>query len=115
MFQNDQTLFKIYRQKGCQFECRLRYAANFTNCIPWDYPVPDDLDGIDICLSERDGRNMLKEFGLKMDDPDALESCDCLPDCEEIKYDTQESAKIRVHSLLFIRDSTVYSYISAML
>ena len=77
--------------------------------------MPDDLDGIDICLSERDGRNMLKEFGLKMDDPDALESCDCLPDCEEIKYDTQESAKIRVHSLLFIRDSTVYSYISAML
>ena len=95
-FQDNQTLFKIYRQKGCQFECRLRYAANFTNCIPWDYPVPEDLDGIDICLSERDGRNMLKEFGLKMDDPKALESCDCLPDCEEIKYETQESAKTTI-------------------
>ena len=90
-FQNNQTLFKFYRQKGCQFECRLRYAANFTNCIPWDYPVPEDLDGIDICLSEREGKNMLKEFGGKMDDPVALEKCDCLPDCEEIKYETQES------------------------
>ena len=84
-------MFKIYRQKGCQFECRLKYAAHLANCIPWDYPIPKGHEGMKICLSALNGTNSLKEFHNYMDDPTALENClfDCLPDCEEVKYGFQ--------------------------
>ena len=42
---------------------------------------------------------MLKEFGSRMDDPVALERCDCLPDCEEIKYETQESGQTLTYKI----------------
>ena len=82
-------MFKTYRQEGCLFECRLRYAQNITNCIPWDYPVPQDLGDVNICLTWQNETNKLKEFDAIMNDPDVIETCKCLPDCEEITYETQ--------------------------
>ena len=86
-------MFKFYRQKGCQFECRLRYAANLANCIPWDYPIPKGFEGISICMSvsEQNGNNTLSDFHEKMDDPNSITNCsfECLPDCEEVKYNIQ--------------------------
>ena len=84
-------MFKTYRAEGCLFECRLRYAQNRTNCIPWDYPVPQDLGDIEICLTWHDGINKLKEFEDIMDDLDVMQICSssCLPDCEKITYETQ--------------------------
>ena len=35
--------------------------------------------------------NALKIFQARMDDPASLDICDCLPDCEETIYKTQES------------------------
>ena len=91
ILQDPKSIFNAYWNKGCQFECRLRFAALSTGCIPWDYPVPEDLRSIDICLSMHDGKNLLKEFNLKMEDPDSVKGCDCLPDCEETTYETQVS------------------------
>ena len=84
-------MFKAYTKKGCLFECRLRDAAAYANCIPWDYPVPKDLEGIEICLSMKNRANdsPLKKFHTRMDDPLSLQKCVCLPNCEEITYETQ--------------------------
>ena len=90
-------MFKFYRQKGCQFECRLRYAAALAGCIPWDYPIPKGLEGIAMCISSsgQDGNNTLRHFLMMMDDPNSLNNCDfdCLPDCDEVKYEIQDSIK----------------------
>ena len=84
-------MFRAYTKRGCQFECRLRSAAAYANCIPWDYPVPKDLEGMDICLTMLNAttNNPLGQFHAKMDDPKSLHKCACLPDCEEITYETQ--------------------------
>ena len=94
-------MFKTYRQEGCLFECRLRYAQNITNCIPWDYPVPEDLDDVDICLTWHDGINKLKEFEDIMDDLEVIQSAcqGCLPDCEKITYETQVGTKCMINSM----------------
>ena len=84
-------MFKTYTKRGCQFECRLRDAAAHANCVPWNYPLPKDLEGIQICLTWlNETTNPLKKFHARMDDPKSLHKCDCLPDCEEITYKTQE-------------------------
>ena len=83
-------MFKVYTKRGCQFECRLRVAAANASCIPWDYPVPKDLEGIEICLTFLNGNNPFEQFHARMDDPQSLQNCTCLPDCEEITYKTQE-------------------------
>ena len=82
-------MFQQYKEEGCLFECRLRNASSNTNCIPWDYPVPKDLDGIDICLAWQNGTDKLRKFNAIMDDPEVINSCKCLPDCEEVTYETQ--------------------------
>ena len=89
-------MFKVYRQKGCQFECRLRFAAFNANCIPWDYPIPKGFEGISVCLSAQNGTNSLQTFDQMMDDPDSVPNCDfdCFPDCEEVKYDTQARSQL---------------------
>ena len=84
-------MFRAYTKRGCQFECRLRDAAAHAKCIPWDYPMPKDLEGIEICLTMLNATtNPLGKFHARMDDPQPLQNCDCLPDCEEITYETQE-------------------------
>ena len=104
--QDSESMFKFYRQKGCQFECRLRYAATIAGCIPWDYPIPKGFEGTASCLSSsgRNGNNTLWYFLKKMDDPNSLNNCDfdCLPDCDEVKYEIQASIKSNKTALPFM-------------
>ncbi len=82
------SMFHIYSQKSCQFECRLRYARDRVGCVPWDYPVPTDVEGgVPVCIKNLDN-NMVKEFSAAMDEAD-IEACDCLPDCEAVHYEVQ--------------------------
>ena len=83
-------MFKMYRHKGCLFECRLRYAASVVGCLPWDYPVPLGLEEIDTCLSWQNETNKLKQFHDAMDDPISMKNCQCMHDCEEVTYDIQK-------------------------
>ena len=54
--------------------------------------MPKDLEGIEICLTMLNGTtNPLGKFHERMDDPQLLHKCPCLPDCEEIVYETQEN------------------------
>ena len=77
-------MFKIYKQKGCLFECKVRFAANKTGCTPWDFPVPADLSDMRFCTTTD-----LFKFNKLLDNPVSQESCDCLPDCEEVTFETQ--------------------------
>ena len=98
LWQDPNSLFRIYSEEGCLFECRLRNASSHTNCIPWDYPVPQDLDGIDICLGWQNGTNNMKKFNAIMDDPEVINTCNCLPDCEHITYETQVGTWVTINT-----------------
>ena len=80
-------MFKEYTEEGCLFECKLRRAANFSKCIPWDYPTPKGMDKMDICTM---GSNLtLAAFEMKMNEPITPQTCDCLPGCKVVNYKTQ--------------------------
>ena len=53
-FQEEDSMFKTYSLKGCQFECKLTNTFKSVGCIPWDYPIPPSLGhegNIPICNS----------------------------------------------------------------
>lgn len=39
--EGEESIFNHYTQKGCFFECAMQ---SVTNCTPWDYPVPTNMD-----------------------------------------------------------------------
>ena len=77
-------MFTIYKQKGCLFECKVRYVANKTGCTPWDFPVPEELSALRFCNGDH-----LFRFNQLLDNPISQQGCDCLPDCEEVTFETQ--------------------------
>ncbi len=90
-------MFKLYNEKSCRFECRLRYAANRSACIPWEYPVPKDMEMLPICTSSRNFTgsndnyhdNHLADFESHMNTVASQSVCHCPPNCEKIDYKTQ--------------------------
>ena len=39
--EQEDSIFNHYTQKGCLFECSMKYV---TNCTPWDFPLPANVD-----------------------------------------------------------------------
>ena len=37
-------MFHNYTYEGCIFECRLKKAFKAIGCLPWDYPIPPQLE-----------------------------------------------------------------------
>ena len=64
ILQIQNSMFTIYKQKGCLFECKVRYVANKTGCTPWDFPVPEELSALRFC----NGDDLFK-FNQLLDNP----------------------------------------------
>lgn len=73
------TVFSEYTQAGCIFECQLRQAWERCGCIPWNYPhlgkpaQTCDYRGADC-------------FERIMSNTETSKNCDCLFDCDSIRY-----------------------------
>ena len=83
-------MLKQYRKEGCLFECRVRFAATMAGCIPWDYPLPTNMTDLPLCKSSVDEQT-LEEFGRLMESQESLTNCNCLSNCQEVKFETQVS------------------------
>ena len=90
-------MLKHYRKEGCLFECRIRYAADQAGCIPWDYPMPKNMSEIPLCKLSVDEQTLLK-FEQFMDSEASLRNCNCLSNCQEVKYETQVSFSYNIFS-----------------
>jgi hypothetical protein len=89
----EDSLFLMYSQKSCYFECTLNSAINQEKCLPWDFPVPTK-DGVaidvDVCLSQNVARiNQINKFHQAMKNRSYSQNCQCMPDCEAVSYDVQ--------------------------
>ena len=100
-------MFKGYREQACRFECRLKFAARKAGCVPWEYPLPTSRDfnwtSLPFCLSSTktnaslevgNGTSSLAVFESLMNvvesqQEEGGQGCDCMPNCEQIEYDTQ--------------------------
>ncbi len=87
------SLFNKYNESACLFECRLAYAATRAKCIPWDYPVPGlgNLSTLPMCVASKviGQKNAIRNFEDLMSSKKSAESCNCLPNCEEVSFKTQ--------------------------
>ena len=101
-------MFKQYKQLGCMFECRLKYAIINSGCIPWNYPVPGGMNEaeFDVCVAhiqkENDTSN-LALFHILMESEESMVNCNCIPDCEQVTFEPQvnfpQRYKIHAHEL----------------
>ena len=96
-------MLTLYREEGCLFECRLRFAAKNAGCIPWDYPMPRNLSDMPLCTSSSGNyysnlgiSRTLEKFEQLMNSNRSLANCNCLTNCEEVEYETQVGVK-RIH------------------
>ena len=93
-------MFRNYTQEGCIFECQLKNAFETIGCLPWDYPVPPQLEKQDtnhirMCNSSSStSESDLARFEDYMNSVNSTINCDCLSDCEEVSFE------IQVHILL---------------
>ena len=98
-------MFQNYTYEGCIFECRLEKAFKAIGCLPWDYPIPPQLEEeeganqIRICNSSTEQKGSTSESDLAkfedyMNSANSTSNCSCLSDCEE------ESFRIQVLMLL---------------
>ena len=107
----EQSIFNYYTQKGCQFECSMKFV---TNCTPWDFPLPTNIDTANmppLCTTyaasqEWDSNEWilahfmcyetfsittqitLQWFDHKMNEATGTEECTkkCVPNCQEVTY-----------------------------
>jgi hypothetical protein len=90
--QDPNSIFKFYKQKACEFECRLKYASQVAGCVPWDYPIVPSLgDSISktLCLAVHGHQNTLRTFLSALEAEESLQQCQCMPDCEEVTLETE--------------------------
>ena len=93
-FQEGNSMFNEYSQKGCVFECRVQNTYNNIGCIPWDYPIPPSVNEkhVEICNSmETNADSKLAAFEKYMNSKESIENCNCLPDCEQQVFEAQVS------------------------
>ena len=92
-------MLKVYSQKGCLLDCRIKNALQLIGCIPWDYPLPvtkggDQNGKIRMCNSTRRSNENINESDLAkfndyMNSETSVSNCSCQPDCEEVVFETQ--------------------------
>ena len=93
-------MFKYYRQEGCFYECRIKYASQLAGCIPWDYPTTIDMNDTKICTrGTRGGQGSLEVFEEHMQNDSVLEKCNCEPNCEEVAFHTEVKQSCRLSHL----------------
>ena len=99
---NDLTLFKVYSQSNCMFECKLNMAYNKCHCIPWNYPHLND--SLNIC--DRFGKDCFEEY---MSNSSMTKKCTCLPECATMKY-TYSASSILFDAKALCKDDRYRGY-----
>ena len=72
----------------------MRQAVEKASCLPWDYPIPRLAWGdtyLRVCLNTMES-NEITAFNNAMAEANT-DLCDCLPDCEGIRYNLQVERK----------------------
>ena len=76
---DDLTIFKVYTEANCIFECKLNIALDNCHCMPWNYPHFNN----SVATCDRFGGLCFKHF---MEQADTLRQCKCQPDCTITTY-----------------------------
>ncbi len=83
------SMFNLYSQSACIFECRLRQTYSKVGCLKWDFPhFEDPISVCDDYSKPPEEPTFDKVFG-KM----SSEECNCPADCEITSYTKDISKK----------------------
>ena len=82
------SMFKIYSQTSCEFECRINNARKKCKCTPWNFPTPPSLTSPIIC--DLYGTYC---FNSQLTNPESIGNClehQCLSDCSDVRFSINE-------------------------
>ena len=96
----DIKMFNYYTYKSCMFECKLRNVIQTMGCTAWYLPQSEEWSGTPLCTA-----SYLDWFLFRMGSREATANCDCLPDCEEVTFETKRTIQ-QIHTcLLYTSDA----------
>ena len=89
----EKSIFKMYTQKNCQYECHVNMAIGICQCLPWDFMSNIQAEECDI-FGRTCFYNAMKDFTQSLND-----SCShCLKDCDFYKYKKTVISKTQIQN-----------------
>ena len=90
------SIFKIYRKKNCEYECRVNFAILKCKCAPWDFIYNHNAREIREC--DIFGRTCFYDTIGNITLSNSFNNCDhCIDDCDRIEF-KKELIKAKVLS-----------------
>ena len=79
----ENSMFKIYSQSSCEYECQVTQAREVCQCTPWNFPTPPSMTHPTIC--DLYGNYC---FRIQMKNPELMEDCmaKCPQNCDDIQW-----------------------------
>ena len=80
---NNDSIFKVYSQPSCEFECKMNEAREKCRCTPWNFPNAPSISEPTIC--DLYGNSC---FHSKMSEARVVKKCikKCPSDCEDVRF-----------------------------
>ena len=104
---SDGSLYNVYTQDLCLFQCRMEQAFRKCGCVPWNYlHWPETLNKTCNRFGSRCFELAVQRVGGKND------TCDCPPDCNSIEMTvSKRDVQLNVEKECS-RDTALYKYLS---
>lgn len=83
VYQSGWSLFQVYTQSACIYECRVKRAHAKAGCIGWEHPHLVLADGSFTKVCDRTNRGV---FSDAYRSSEGVGGCGCLADCEKVSY-----------------------------
>ena len=79
----EKSMFKVYSQSSCEYECHINIAREKCNCTPWNHPHPPTLHNSIVC--DLYGNSC---FRSKMTEARVIKKCSkmCPSDCDDVRF-----------------------------
>ena len=90
------SMFKVYSQSSCEYECKIKYAREKCQCTPWNFPtLPSQATPI-IC--DLYGNSC---FHSELNEAHVIQTCakKCPSDCANVRFSINEQEIILDHNL----------------
>ena len=101
----ENSLFNVYTQQNCKYECYIKEAESHCKCIPWDFMHQNAQ------AKECDVFGRTCFFNVLENTSKSIDLCrDCVKECDYVTYDGIVIKESKVTPIEIIGDGSTYNY-----
>ena len=97
----ENSTLKAYIQQNCRYECKVRYAIDKCDCIPWDFPLKTNVTECDV-FGRTCFMNAIKHFIAN-----GRKCSECKDPCEFMQYEKSKITTKDMDMALFYNWNTL--------